>query len=140
QGPASLGVRSNAVLSIIDGDVGGTIQFSAATYTVTEGVGSAVITVTRSGSTAAGATVDFATSNGTATAGADYTTTTGTLTFGFGQTTQTFSVPITDDGAFEGVETVNLTLSNPGPAGATTLGTRTTAVLRIVDNELALGF
>src|SRR6185312_2600565 len=120
--------------------IGGTVQFSAATYTVLESAGNAVITVTRTGGTAGGATVDFATSNGTATAGADYTTTTSTLTFGIGQTTQTVLVPIADDPTFDGVETVNLTLSNPGPNATTKLGTRTTAVLRLLDNELALGF
>ncbi len=129
-----------ATLSITDDDVGGTIQFAAATYTVVENAGTASIAVSRTGSTAGGATVDYATSNGTATAGGDYTATTGTLTFGVGQTSLTFTVAITDDGVAEGVETVNLTLSNPGPNVTTKLGTRTTAVLRIVDNELSLGF
>ncbi len=132
--------RDTAVLSILDDDIGGTIQFTAATYTVVEGAGPATIAVSRSGGAAGGATVDFATSNGTATAGADYTTTTGTLTFGVGQTSLTFAVPIADDAVADGVETVNLTLSNPGPNATTTLGLRTTAVLRIVDNELTVAF
>jgi len=137
---ATLGVRSTAVLTIEDGDSGGVVQFSAATYTVIEGAGPVVITVTRTGSTLAGATVDFATSDGTATAGADYTATNGTLTFGAGQRSLTFQVPIAGDGVAESAETVNLTLSNPGPAGATTLGTRQTAVLRIFDGGATVGF
>jgi hypothetical protein len=138
-GAALAAGRSTATLEIVDNDPGGTMQFSAAASTVSEGVGDAVITVTRSGS-AAGATVDFATSNGSATAGADYTATSGTLTFGQGVRSLTFSVPITDDGDAEGVETINLTLSNPSPLSTTTLGPRSTAVVRIVDNELAVGF
>ena len=57
-------------------------------------------------------TVDFATSNGTATAGDDYTATTGTLTFSLGDVTKTVSVPILDDVVNDGQETMTLTLSN----------------------------
>ena len=57
-------------------------------------------------------TVDYATSDGTATAGEDYTGTSGTLTFQAGDTTKTVSVPITDDTEDDGGETLTLTLSN----------------------------
>lgn len=140
QGAAVLGVRSTATLDILDEDVGGVIQFSTAVYTVAEGGGSATIAVVRTGSTAAGATVQYATSDGTATAGTDYTAELGTLTFGAGQTRRTFTVPINADADPEGVETVTLTLSNPGPNATTTLGARRTAVLRIVDAALTVAF
>ncbi|PYS67100.1 MAG: hypothetical protein DMF73_20130, partial [Acidobacteria bacterium] len=52
---------------------GGKLQFSSATYSVVENAGNAVITITRTGGTAGTATVQFATSNGTAVAGSDYT-------------------------------------------------------------------
>src|SRR5207249_2799445 len=52
---------------------GGSLQFSSATYSVGEGGGGAVITITRTGGTAGTTSVQFATSNGTATAGSDYT-------------------------------------------------------------------
>jgi len=71
--------RDTAVLSIVDDDAGGTIRFAAAVYTAAENAGTATITVARTGSTAGGATVDFATGDGTATAAADYTGTSGTL-------------------------------------------------------------
>ena len=57
-------------------------------------------------------TVDYATSDGTATAGSDYTATSGTLTFAAGDTTKTISVSITDDTLDDGGETFTLTLSN----------------------------
>ena len=57
-------------------------------------------------------TVDYATSDGTATAGEDYTATSGTLTFAAGDTTKTISVPITDDTLDDDGETFTLTLSN----------------------------
>jgi hypothetical protein len=134
QGPATLGVRRAATLNIRDEDVGGVIEFSTSVYTVAEG-GMATITVTRTGSTAAGATVRYATSDGSATGG-DYIGAAGGLTFGAGQTRLTFAIPTTADALGEGVETVNLTLSSPGPS--TALGVRRTAVLRIVDASLAL--
>src|SRR5947199_1520439 len=134
-GGATLGTPDTAVLTIIDNDSGGVLQFSSATYTVNEGVlsGKAVIKVTRSGGTASGVTVDYATSDGTATDGSDYIATSGTLTFAAGQTSGTFTIPIINDALNEPNETVILTLSNP--TGGATLGTRSTAVLTIVDND-----
>ena len=73
--PALLGVRNTAVLNVVDDDVAGSMQFSKATYSVSEAAGVATITVTRTGATASGVTVDYATAAGTATAGADYTPT-----------------------------------------------------------------
>ena len=57
--------------------------------------------------------VDYATADGTATAGADYTATSGTLTFTAGETAKTVSVPVLDDALDEGKETMRLKLSNP---------------------------
>ena len=58
-------------------------------------------------------TVDYATADGTATAGADYTSTSGTLTFTVGGSrTQTVQVPILDDSHDDDGETFTLTLSN----------------------------
>ena len=61
-------------------------------------------------------TVDYATADGTATAGSDYTATSGTLTFQPSETTKTVGVPITDDSLDDGGETLTLTLS--GASGA----------------------
>jgi hypothetical protein len=57
-------------------------------------------------------TVDYATSEGTATAGADYTATSGTLTFTAGQTSKIVNVPVLGDTLNEADETFTLTLSN----------------------------
>ena len=59
-------------------------------------------------------TVDWATSDGTATAGSDYVASSGTLTFGSGDRVKTVAVPILDDDHDEDEETFTLTLSNPG--------------------------
>ena len=57
-------------------------------------------------------TVDYATSDGTATAGADYTAASGTLSFAAGETSKTVSVTVLNDAHDEGSETLTLTLSN----------------------------
>ena len=132
-GGATLGTPSSATVTIQDNDVAGTFAFSSATYSVGEAAGTATITVNRTIGTSGTATVDYATSNGTATAGSDYTATSGTLTFIDGVDTQTFTVPIINDTDVEGDETVNLTLSN-ATAGAL-LGTPNPATLTIQSDD-----
>ena len=57
-------------------------------------------------------TVDYATRDGTATAGADYRARNGTLRFASGETVKTVDVEVLPDGHDEGAETVWLVLSN----------------------------
>jgi len=111
-----------------------TLQFASASYSVGEGDGVAVITVTRSGGTGT-LGVNYATSNGTATAGSDYTATSGVLSFAANETSKTFNIPITNDTTVEGNETVNLALTTP--TGGAVLGSPNTAVLNITDNDSA---
>jgi hypothetical protein len=109
------------------------INFSAAQYTVAENAGKATITVIRSGILSVPVTVNFATANGTATAGSDYTAASGTLSFAANELQKTFDVPITDDTAAESNETVSLTLSNA--TGTAVLGSPSSATLTIQDND-----
>jgi hypothetical protein len=109
------------------------IEFSAADFTVGEAGGTATITVTRSGKASGAVSIDYATSDGTATTG-DYTPASGTLSWPDGDATdKTFAVTILDDAALEGPETVSLALSNL--VGTAVLGSQATAVLTIVDDE-----
>ena len=80
---------------------------------VQEAVGATLdFTVTLSRAASGTVTVDYETSNGSATAGTDYTATQGTLTFAAGETDAVVSVPVLDDAHDEGEETLTLTLSN----------------------------
>lgn len=109
-----------------------TVSFAKATYSVLEDAGLATVTVTLNAPSSISATVDFATSDGSATTvDNDYTATSGTLTFDPGEVSKSFTVPILDDGADELNETVALTLSNAVNAS---LGT-SESVLTIVDDE-----
>src|SRR5262249_17482611 len=78
---------------------------------------------------------DYATSNGTATAGSDYTAASGTLNFAAGETSKTFTVPILDDAAVETPETGNLVLSNP--TGGASRGNVAAATLTINSDDVA---
>ena len=114
----------------------GTLQFSAATYSVGESAGNAAVTVTRTGGSAGAVSVTFATSNGTATAPGDYTAVSQDVIFANNDTAaKTVSIPIIDDAIVEANETVNLALSNP--TGGATLGSPNTAGLTITDNDVA---
>ena len=72
--------------------------------------------VTLSAAASEPVTVDWATADGTATAGVDYVASSGTLTFAAGETAQTIEVTVLDDAHDEGEETFALRLS--GAAGA----------------------
>ncbi|MFL6211960.1 MAG: Calx-beta domain-containing protein [Pyrinomonadaceae bacterium] len=119
----------------VAGEPPGVVQFSAGTYDVSEGVGAAQITVTRSGGSGGAISVDYAIANGgTATGGAtcasgiDYLTTAGTLTWADGDSApKTFDVLICADAQFEFTETVKLTLTNP--TGGAVLGPATSGIL-----------
>ena len=109
------------------------VQFSAATYPVSEGVGNAILTVTRTGDSSGTSTVQYATAPGSAAAGDDYTTTTGTLTFGPGVISQPISVPINNDALDENDEDFTVSLSSPSMG--TTIGSPGSATVTITDND-----
>jgi aldose sugar dehydrogenase len=89
------------------------MQFSAAGYVVNENAGSVTVAVTRTGNTANASTINYATTNGSATQPSDYTSTSGSLQFAPGETLKTFIIPIIDDALIEGNETINVVLSSP---------------------------
>ncbi|MBW2066496.1 MAG: hypothetical protein JRJ03_16425, partial [Deltaproteobacteria bacterium] len=80
--------------------------------------GSATFTVSLGGAAENDVTVDYATSDGTATAGSDYTAASATLTIPKGSMTGTISVPITDDDLIELAETFYVNLSSPSANAA----------------------
>lgn len=111
-----------------------TLQFSASNLTADEGAGSAMISVTRTGSSSGAVSVNYVTANGTASAGSDYTATSGVLSWADGESvSKTFSIPIINDTDQEVNETIVLALSNP--TNGAILGPQATATLTITDND-----
>ena len=112
----------------------GALLIANPTVSVGEGAGSATINVSRISGATGGVSVNFATLNGTATAGSDYTTTSGTLTFGDGETSKSIAVPILQDTIYEGNESFGVTLSAPG--GGAILATPSAGTVTIIDDDV----
>jgi hypothetical protein len=132
------------VLSACSGDGGwrfretSVLQFSSTTFTLPESGGSALISVQRVGSPSGTVRVDYSTSDGSATAPDDYSPASGTLVWADGDTgDKMISVPLVDDGLYEGSETVELLLRDPG--GRSRLGSPSIATLVILDDDCLPG-
>jgi hypothetical protein len=134
-GDAVLGTRSSATVSILDNDIG--VQFEFAGYSAAENAGSVLIGVSRGDDGNFPVSVDFATSDGTATNGVGYTATNGTLAFAAGDKIRLFTVPILNDGLKEGNKYFRLSLSN---AINQVLGPLKTATVWILDNDPGVQF
>jgi len=135
-GGAALGKQSASILTIVDNETTktatGSLKFGASSFRVTEGEGTAWITVSRVGGSTGTVSVNYATENGSAVAGQDYSTVTGTLTFLPGETGKAFAVPVRkDENRGEGEESLTVTLNNP--TGGASLGNPSTVTLKISD-------
>ncbi|MES2056735.1 MAG: Calx-beta domain-containing protein, partial [Pseudomonadota bacterium] len=91
-----------------------------------------IFTVTKTGTTGASYSVNYQTSNGTATTGSDFTSTNGTLTFAPNETSKTVSVPTIDDTEVELPESIWFTILSP-TGGATITTANGTG--NILDND-----
>ncbi len=117
---------------------GSSVQFSASTATATETLNATTkldLTVTRSDSSGA-ASVNYASSDGSASERSDYLAALGTVRFQAGEATKTIPVFIVDDSFGEGAETFNVTLSN---AVGAPLGAPATITVTINSNEAVNG-
>lgn len=129
--PSNAVVGPSATITIMDDDPPA-IAFSQANFSVGEGDGGAIITVSLSPASGQTVSINYAVSNGTATAGADYSAVGGTLIFAPGQLTRSFTVPVLNDILDETNETILLYLQNPTNG---ILGTIKNAVLTILDDD-----
>ena len=108
----------------------GSVQLSAATYSVSQSAGSLTVTVNRVAGTSGAISVGYATTDGTAKAGKDYTAATGSLSWADGDaSSKTFQVAIATAPAFSGTSTFGVALSNVAVA---TLGTPGSGTVSIV--------
>ncbi len=120
----------SATLDVTDDDAAPTVpQLNIESVTVNEGGGIAEVFVTLSEPNSS-VTVDYATSDGSATAGSDFAPNIGTLSFATGQA-QTITVQILEDSSIEGSEFFTINLTNP--VNATIVDG--TGVVTIADND-----
>lgn len=114
------------------GPVVPTVGFESAVFTETEETITHNLTVVLSEITTVDVTVDYTTSDDSATAGSDYTATSGQLTIIAGQLSGQIPIDILEDAIFEGDEQFTIALSNPLNA---TEGTHFVTVGTITDDE-----
>ena len=121
------------VHTIVDDDLPPIMSFAPAASTVSEGAGTATLTVSLALPSEKLVTVNYAVAPGGTASAADYTLAAGTLTFPPGTTTQTISVTLADDTLDEDDETLQVALS--GASNATLSGTAAVHTLTIADND-----
>ncbi|QDV51351.1 Calx-beta domain protein [Gimesia fumaroli] len=109
---------------------------SISDVTVDEDAGTATFSVTSSLAAGSAFSVDYATADGTATAGSDYTAASGTLNFTGSSAgeTQTITVSLVDDFIVESDETFLVNLSNLVTSGTITLAD-SQGVATIIDDD-----
>ena len=110
-----------------------TVQFQSGPSAGPEYETPAVFIVTLSAPSLQTVTVNYATADGTATAGVDYTAKSGTLTFAPSDTFKQIEVLIKDDTIYTGNRDFTVTLSSP--TGGVTLGTPAIKTVTIIDDE-----
>ncbi|PZU07238.1 Calx-beta domain-containing protein [Sphingomonas sp.] len=120
--PTATVVPESPILSIdsptmVEGDDGTTIL---------------LFTVTASTTSTSAITVDYATADGSATAGSDYLAASGTLTIPAGETSATIAITINADRVIESNEAFTVALSNPANA---TLGAAATGTGTIINDD-----
>jgi hypothetical protein len=135
---ARIGNPGNATVTISGGATAdaGSIELSDTTYSVAQGIGTATVTVNRTGGSTGAVSVAYSTANGTAVSGTDYTATTGILEWADSDaSSKTFDVAISTAKAFAGDKTFSVALSDPRSGVA--LGSPNSAVVTIAGSGSA---
>lgn len=108
---------SNAVVTITNSDLPGTVEFTAPSYTVNENGGSAIIPIVRTGGSAGNLSVQFYTMNGTAASGVNFQGTTNTIVFAPGQVNANVVIAISNQFSPTSLN-FSIGLTNTSPANA----------------------
>jgi hypothetical protein len=134
---ATLGKQATTQVTIVDNDQG--FSFGSTNYTVSEDAGAALISVLRgTDDTNFFVTVDYATSDGSATNGVDNIGITNRLSFAPGDRVKQVTIPILNTGLRQPTRSFRLTLANP--TGGAVLGAPTNTTVSILDNDPGISF
>lgn len=131
-GPA--GFSDDSALGCLDdNDDAPTVQFLGVSTTVGETLGNGTLAVVLSALSYQEVTVDYEVTGGTASGGGvDFTLASGTLSIPAGNSSGDIAFNIVNDAVDEGIESFEVTLSNPSGA---TLGAQSVEPVTILDND-----
>ena len=116
QGGAPLTAPISAAVNILNDDSAppvGAFEFAVAQHSGGEASGNIIVEISRAGGSFGIASIDYQSSDGSATAPQDYTAVSGTVDFLDGEISHTVSIAIIDDMDYEGDEDFALTILNP---------------------------
>ncbi len=119
-----MGQITNGLVTIVNDNSAGTLQFSAPSYLVDETGGYATITVVRVGGVSGEISAHYATVDGTAINGTNYTGVGGTVTLSAGQSSAAITIPIINDGVKNPAPSdfyFSVTMNGPGIVANTTV-------------------
>ncbi len=128
----ALGSKTNEIVTILDEDAFGKLQFNTTALYSDENGLNAIVQVVRRDGVSGTVSVDYAATATTAISGKDFQPVNGTLVFGPGEVMRSFIVPILDDTIADGDRLVSLRLSKATNAA---LGLPIAITLTIIDNE-----
>ena len=111
------------------------IAHFSATTTAAENAATATLTFARTGSTAAAASISYATSDGTATSPNHYLASSGIATFDAGSATTTVAISLVDNTELNAPRDFTVSLS--APSAGSVLGSVRTARVSITDDEIS---
>ncbi|WP_162052193.1 CARDB domain-containing protein [Gloeothece verrucosa] len=134
-GGTTIGSQSTDTITINSEDLPqhGTLAFKNSQFSVDKnGTPIIAVTVVRTDGSDGEVSVTLIPSDGTAIGPNDYNSDPISLIFADGETAKTVTIPLIDNGEFEGSKTINLALSNP--TGDANVGTQNTATLAIINN------
>jgi len=126
------GLSCTVLLTVLDDDVAGIVQFSAATYRVTEAMPAATVTLLRSGGAASAVSVELVLDSPvTGRLGMPANP----ISFGAGVFVRTVTIPVLTNTTVDGNLDVVLRLVNP--LGGVAIGPRDSATVTVVDDDTA---
>jgi hypothetical protein len=146
--PINSGISKGIGIGTIQNDdtIGGVINFTQSTATVSEASGLLAVTIVRTNNLSNVVTVDYATDDtgastncgqlntGLASSRCDFEPMFGTLKFAANENQKTINIPINRDGFNEGAESFKFLLSNP--TGGAILGAPFSLIITITDSQI----
>ena len=111
----------------------GAFRFTVDSFNISESSATASVTIVRTSGKEGAVTIEYETSDDTATAGEDYTAMSGIVNFADGESTKNISITIKEDEDSEDSETFKITLKNP--TGGSELSDPAEVTITIIDND-----